>query len=227
MPVAKRFLTDGAYILPMRALLPAVVAIALLVSVGGRAATISIDVRDSDGKPAPNSVVSLYPDTPIAAASAEKAVIDQRHETFLPLVVTVRKGGHVVFTNNDTTMHQVYSFSPIKQFQFVIPQGQVSQPVEFPQGGIAAIGCNIHDQMIAYVFVADAPYAAVVDGAGHLSLDVAEGHYRVAVWHPQMGLTAQPVQAQATVTAAGAHAEVSLPLAVQSARGMKHMHMDY
>jgi plastocyanin len=204
------------------------VVVALFVSVSGRAATLAVDVRDNDGKPATNAVVSLYPDTPIATGTAtEKAVIDQRHETFLPLVVVVRKGGHVVFTNNDTTMHQVYSFSPIKQFQFVIPQGQVSQPVEFPQTGIAAIGCNIHDQMIAYVFVADAPYAAVVDGSGHVSLDVHEGHYRVAVWHPQMGLAAQPVQAQATVTAAGAHAEVGLPLAIQSARSMKHMHMDY
>src|SRR5690348_8983392 len=113
----------------MRATKFAVVIMTLLVSVGGRAATLAVDVRDSDGKPAPNAVVSLYPDTPVAAAAAEKAVIDQRHETFLPLVVAVRKGGHVVFTNNDTTMHQVYSFSPIKQFQFVIPQGQVSQPV--------------------------------------------------------------------------------------------------
>src|ERR1700691_1738378 len=85
------------------------------------AATLDVDVTDSEGHPAANAVVSLVADgAPVASHVSEKAIIDQRHETFLPLVVVVRKGGHVIFTNNDVTMHQVYSFAPIKQFQFVI-----------------------------------------------------------------------------------------------------------
>jgi plastocyanin len=211
----------------MRAIQTAFLVAVLLASVDAQAATLSIDIHDSAGKPAPNAVVSLYPDSAIAPQAPEKSVIDQRHETFLPLVVVVRKGGHVIFTNNDTTMHQVYSFSPIKQFQFVIPQGQVAQPVEFPQTGIAAIGCNIHDQMIAYVFVADAPYAAVTDSTSHLSLDVREGHYRVAVWHPQMGPTGKPIEAQVNVGGSATRFASTVPIAIQSGHGMKHMHMDY
>src|SRR5580658_4530361 len=118
----------------------------LACAVPAFAGTMSIAVSNMDGKPAADAVVARVPDVagPLPASHVPlEAIIDQRHETFLPLVSVIRKGGHVVFTNNDTTMHQVYSFSAIKQFQFVIAQGQVSQPLEFPQSGIAAIGCNI------------------------------------------------------------------------------------
>jgi plastocyanin len=116
------------------------------------AATVSITVTDAKGAPASNAVVSLAPDSralAIPAHAPEKSIIDQRHETFIPLAVVLRKGGEVVFTNHDTTMHQVYSFSPVKQFQFEIDKDQVSKPVQFDKTGVAAIGCNIHDNMVA------------------------------------------------------------------------------
>lgn len=191
------------------------------------AATLSIDVRDADGKPAADAVVTLTPDGGVAIPShvADKAVIDQRNETFLPLVVVVRRGGDVVFTNHDTTMHQVYSFSPIKQFQFEIDQGQVSKPVRFDKAGVAAIGCNIHDQMIAYVFAADAPFAVITDAAGHAEIaDVPDGAYHAAAWHPRLKFGVPPPQAALTVKGAAAHLDFTVPL---RASGMKHMHMDY
>lgn len=191
------------------------------------AATLSIDVRDADGKPAADAVVTLTPNGGVAMAShvAEKAIIDQRNETFLPLVVTVRRGGDVVFTNHDTTMHQVYSFSPIKQFQFEIDQGQVSKPVRFDKAGVAAIGCNIHDQMIAYVFATDAPFAVITDAAGHAEIaDVPDGAYHAAAWHPRLKIGTPPPEAALAVKGAAAHLDFTVPL---RAGGMKHMHMDY
>jgi plastocyanin len=192
------------------------------------AATLDVDVTDSDGRPAADAVVSLIADgAPVASHVAEKAIIDQRHEMFLPLVVVVRKGGHVIFTNNDTTKHQVYSFSAIKQFQFVISQGETSAPVEFPEAGIAAIGCNIHDQMITYAYVSDGAYAMTTDDKGHLTIpDVADGHYRVALWHPQMGPMPAPATSKLDV-ARDQHLALSLPIAIEPTHGMKHMHMDY
>jgi plastocyanin len=187
-------------------------------------------VVDKNAMPASDSVITLEPDGSQALAThlPEKAVIDQRDETFLPLVAIVRKGGRVVFTNNDETMHQVYSFSAIKQFQFVIKQGEVSAPVEFDQPGIAAVGCNIHDQMIAYVFVADAPFAAVSDGQGHAEIrDVPPGRYRISLWHPQMLVGEAPLSQSVTVDEHGASLSPALPIAVTAMHGMKHMHMGY
>jgi plastocyanin len=195
------------------------------------AATVALDVTDAQGKPAANAVVSLTPDAPSAAPShvPDRSVIDQRHETFIPLVVTVRRGGSVVFTNNDTTMHQVYSFSQIKQFQFEIDQGQVSKPVVFDKAGVAAIGCNIHDNMVAFVYVADAPWAVVTDANGHAEIhDVPEGLYHAGVWHPQMAIGRQPAPSAVTVAGARARLSLTVPLIASAMPAMSHMHkQDY
>lgn len=194
------------------------------------AGTVDVTVVDRNGRPARDAIVSLVPQDGKTVAShlPEHTIIDQRHETFLPLDVIVRAGGHVVFTNNDTTKHQVYSFSPIKQFQFVISQGEVSPPIVFPTAGIAAIGCNIHDQMIAYVFVGDMPYAAVADASGHAVFDdVTPGQYRLAAWHPQMGPQFAPAGQTITVGTTGLQSKSVLPLMIEPPRAMKPMHMDY
>lgn len=211
-------------------MLRVVFLILLLACTRAHALTLEVALKDASGHPAPDSVVLLEPQGTNAPSHVpERAIIDQRRETFLPLVVVVRKGGSVVFTNNDTTKHQVYSFSPIKQFEFVIKQGETSLPVVFPQGGISAIGCNIHDQMIAYVLVSEAPYAAVTDAQGRaLIADMPAGQYRVALWHPQMGTILAPAQAVLDLTNAPRSTySASLPFTILSARTMKPMHMDY
>jgi plastocyanin len=201
----------------------------LFCAVPAYAASVSVAVSDTNGRPAFQAVVVLVADStgvlPASRVPAE-AIIDQRHETFIPLVSLIRKGGRAIFTNNDTTMHQVYSFSPIKQFEFEIDQGQRSEPVVFDKAGVASIGCNIHDQMITYVYVADSPFAALTDAGGHAQFaDVPAGAYHVDVWHPQL-MPGKPAPSQAlVVSAASVTLAVQLPLLVAPMSGMKHMHM--
>ena len=194
---------------------------------GAHAAAVDVAVMDSRGAPAANAVVSLMPDSgpALAAHAAPRSVIDQQHETFLPLVVVVRKGGEVVFTNNDVTMHQVYSFSPIRQFQFELDRGQVSKPIVFDKAGVAAIGCNIHDNMVAYAFVADAPFAAVTDAQGHARFtDVPDGAWHASVWHPQLRTGKQPAPTVLAVSGQSVRLALSLPFAASSMAGMSRMH---
>ena len=114
-------------------------------------------------------------------------MIDQNDETFVPYVSIVARGGDAVFQNSDDTRHHVFSFSAIKPFEFVLKPGERSSAVTFDQAGISTIGCNIHDQMITYVFVADTPYVAMTgpDGAATLA-DLPPGHYQARVWHPEL-----------------------------------------
>lgn len=208
-----------------KALFALAAASAFACSIAGHAATVHVTVTDTGGKPAANAVVSLAPEGGTVPAShvPARTVIDQQHEMFLPLVVVVRKGGEVVFTNNDVTMHQVYSFSPIKQFQFELDKAQVSQPVVFDRAGVAAIGCNIHDNMVAYVFVADQPFATVTDASGHAELrDVPDGAFKAAAWHPQLRAGKQPVTATLTVSG---DTKLALAVAITTAPG--RMHKDY
>jgi len=195
-------------------------------AVSARAATVDVTVTDAKGKPAPNAVVSLDPGTGGAMDNSQlpaQATIDQRQETFIPLVTIIRQGGKVVFTNHDTTMHQVYSFSPIKQFAFEIDENQRSEPVIFDKPGVASIGCNIHDQMITYVFVAGAPWAALTDANGRIHvLDVPLGTYEAAVWHPQL-LPGRTIPTTTLTVSRDTRVTMTVPLL--AAPPVKHTHM--
>jgi plastocyanin len=196
------------------------------------AATVDVVVTDTNGNPAANAIVSLAPQNaalPAPSNIPNEAVIDQRNQMFVPLVVTIRKGGHVVFANNDATMHQVYSFSQIKQFEYEIKQGEKSPPVVFDKAGIAAIGCNIHDNMVAFVYVADSPWTVTTDEQGRAKLDhVPDGAYRATVWHPKLAPGRAPQQAVLRVAGDNAKLSLSAPLLGGAMPGMKHSHsQDY
>ena len=140
------------------------------------ATTFTAEIADQDGKPVQNAVVSLVPDpkTTMPGASARlltEKTIDQRLETFLPIVTIVPRNRRVVFTNSDATTHQVYSFSPVKQFEITLARDTSSSPIVFANVGVAALGCNIHDNMIAYVFVADSPWTGLTGADGRIVID--------------------------------------------------------
>ena len=57
----------------------------------------------------------------------------------------------------------------------------------FDRPGIVAIGCNIHDWMLGYIYVAETPYLARTGADGRARLEgLPAGRYVVRVWHPRM-----------------------------------------
>jgi plastocyanin len=200
---------------------------ALAVGAAAHAATVSVALRDTHGAPAGNAALTLAPagGQVIAVQLADQATIDQRDQMFMPLVVAVHRGGRVVFANNDNTMHQVYSFSPIKQFEAEIEKGQRSKPIVFDKAGVAVIGCNIHDNMIAYVFVSDAPIGGVTDPTGEIKLrDVPPGAYKVSIWHPRMPPGQPPVTLELTVGTADSAISHVLSLVPDKTASMHSQH---
>ncbi len=119
----------------------------------------------------------------------------------LPLVTIIPKNGRIVFANNDQTTHQVYSFSAVKQFEMTLNRGQTSPPLAFDKLGVAALGCNIHDHMIAYVFVAESPWTALTGADGRAVIeDVPAGTYQAQVWHPKYPPRREPPSARIAVS---------------------------
>jgi len=153
------------------------------------AAELIVRLADARGRPVEDAVVSVTPQSaaPVKAApTSVTKVIDQKNETFVPYLEIFRPGDRVQFRNSDSTRHHVYSFAQAKAFEFVLMSGESSAPLMLDKPGDIAVGCNIHDAMIAYLYVSDAPWVARSgsDGKAHIA-DLPPGAYRVAVWHPQ------------------------------------------
>jgi hypothetical protein len=121
--------------------------------------------------------------------------MDQVDRQFVPHVLVVRVGTEVAFPNSDTVAHQVYSFSPAKRFQLALYRGHAHPPLTFDKPGVVIVGCNIHDNMLGYIFVTPAPHFGKTDATGKLVLaELPAGEYEVVLWsprfnEPQAGLT--------------------------------------
>jgi len=204
-------------------------ALAALIGIAGsgrvEAGELLAQINDDDGHPVADAVVALIPADPAILAAAapslwepwQKGVIDQRDETFLPYVAIIAQGGAVVFRNNDTPHHHVYSFSPTKSFEFVLAPGESSAPVVFDKPGVAAIGCNIHDQMIAYVYVAETPWVGLSDKSGQARFAaLPAGAFTAKIWHPLLR-PGRPAPSQA-VTISDTPATLAATLALLPSR---------
>jgi plastocyanin len=163
------------------------IVLALLLAGGPAfAASLSLVVLKKDGKPLVGAVVTAEPETGAQApASPQKAVVDQLDLNFVPDVTVVPVGSSVSFPNSDDVSHQVYSFSPARRFQLPLYRGKPHAPVVFDQPGIVTLGCNIHDNMVAYIVVTPAPFYGRTDQRGGWVIpNLPEGLYRIRLWHP-------------------------------------------
>lgn len=177
-------------------ILACVCCIFTLLSATLYAAPLQVTVLDGTGAPVPDAVVfleSAEASAALQAAATENAVpvkpvkIVQRHKAFIPEITIIPRGTAVTFPNEDTVRHHVYSFSPVKQFEIKLYVGTPTEPVVFEQSGVAVLGCNIHDEMIAWVVVLDTPYYASTDKTGVVKLtQVPAGEYKLRVWHKDL-----------------------------------------
>ncbi len=170
----------------MRLPLPLIVAPLLLSLAAAHAAPWTVLVRGQDGKPLADAVVAVEIKGQRSTNSAAKAEISQKDRQFLPYVLVVQTGTAVSFPNFDTVRHHVYSFSPTKKFDLKLYAGTPAAPVVFDKGGVATLGCNIHDQMSAHVVVVDTPVFAKTDASGVAKLELPAGDHQLKTWHPRM-----------------------------------------
>ncbi len=154
------------------------------VSTPGYCASLTVLVTDNHGAPVENVVIFAEPVSgkigPKPGRTAEIAQISRR---FDPLVTVIQTGTEVSFPNKDTVKHHVYSFSSAKVFDLPLYSGKASAPQMFNKAGTVVLGCNIHDNMVAYVQVVDTPYFAKTDGAGKAIIEgISPGKYNVKAW---------------------------------------------
>ena len=149
-----------------------------------QAAPLVVQLLGVDGKPVPGTVVGALVRGAHATTCAASAQIVQKERQFQPTVTAIQTGTAVHFPNLDTVRHHVYSFSPIKRFELALYAGTPAAPVTFDKAGVAVLGCNIHDRMVAWVVVMDTPLLARSDAAGQVTFDLPVGEHRLQAWRP-------------------------------------------
>ncbi|MGE0668771.1 MAG: methylamine utilization protein [Sphingomonadales bacterium] len=164
----------------------------LLTAAPAWAARMTASVVDTGGVPLEDAVVTLTPsDGGAVQLRSGQGTVDQLNLEFVPYVTVITAGSMVTFPNSDNVRHHVYSFSAAKSFELPLYAGAAAPSVRFDKPGVVPLGCNIHDWMIGYVYVAATPYAARTGRDGKVALDVPAGSYVARVWHPsQVGAEA-------------------------------------
>jgi plastocyanin len=196
-----------------RRLKAAAAALLLSVAFGGAAlaADLQVLVTQLDGKPLPGAVVMVHALAPSAPAAAPiQAIMDQINLAYAPDVLVIPVRSTVSFPNSDKTSHEVYSFSDAHPFKLGLYRGKKYPPEHFDKVGLVTLGCNIHDSMLAYILVTDAPYYGRTAADGTWTQpDVAHGKYRIEIWSPRLTEAGQMLQ-QEVVVAPGDHAVVQV-----------------
>ncbi|MGD9601941.1 MAG: methylamine utilization protein [Gammaproteobacteria bacterium] len=170
------------------------------------AAALEVTVVDQDGRPVPDAVVLLRAPAAAPPTAPVPGIIDQIDKRFVPAVSAVPVGTSMSFPNRDDIKHHVYSFSPPKVFELKLYHGVPAAPVVFDRPGLVTLGCNIHDGMVAYLYVVDAATFALTDARGSVRFADGTETASVEAWHHQMD--GEPVRA----TVAPGHPEGSLTL---------------
>jgi len=174
-----------------------------------QAGSLTVTVKQRDDKPLVGAVVTL--DAPaMPPASPIAAIMDQVSLAFVPDVLVIPLHSKVLFPNSDAISHQVYSFSSARQFQLPLYRGKAYPPVVFDQPGIVTLGCNIHDNMLAYIVVTAAPYFGRTGADGTwMAPNLPPGNYSLHVWHPLLN---EPQDVQRTVQASADRAAIEVRL---------------
>jgi plastocyanin len=188
-------------------------AAALSLAAPLAAAPLTVRVVDTSGHPVRDAVVTLYPSGGAArpAHAAARFVVSQQNMQFHPFLTIVPVGSDVSFPNYDNTKHHVYSFSPAKKFELKLFAKDQSRTVHFDKAGVVALGCNIHDQMSAFIVVTDSAWTARTNGQGIVTFaDAPNAPGRVVVWHPYLRAPGGQLQEAVAPTQRSASFQVRL-----------------
>jgi len=177
--------------------------VTLAITGVGTASELALTVRNTKGEPVADAVVSLLPleGTVPPAATGASASIGQKNQEFSAPVTVVQAGSRVLFPNQDTVQHHVYSLSKAKRFELPLYNPGQNKSFVFDVPGLVSLGCNIHDWMVAYLVVVPTPWFAKTDAAGLATLAAPAGRYRLELWHPRLAaILSQEITLPATET---------------------------
>ena len=82
-----------------------------------------------------------------SGARAEEIVVGQKGKAFSQAEITLKKGDTIVFVNDDTVTHNVFSRSDGFKFNLALQKPGEQKTIVFDKAGVASIRCAIHPKM--------------------------------------------------------------------------------
>jgi plastocyanin len=168
-------------------------------AVARESATVTGKVRTASGQPVGEAYV--YLDGMRSSARGQTVQIRQRDKQFAPRVSVVPIGSKLLFPNQDTVIHNVFSTAPGNAFDLgSVKGGETSPAVVLLKPGPVEIFCNIHSKMRADVLVVPNSHWTRVGADGSFQLTgIPVGTRKIVLWSP----TLKPTSQQVEVTAKG------------------------
>ena len=179
------------------------------------ASGLTVYARGPGNVPIRDAVVTVHligrPTPPPAVRRAY--AVDQRNIQFQPFVLLVPRGAGVAFPNSDPVRHHVYSFAQAKRFELKLYAREQARAVRFDKAGVVPLGCNIHDQMSAFINVVDTAYAVKTEATGNAVFsDVPAGPVSIEVWHPYLRAPGNTIRRRVVLGAGGTAETFALTL---------------
>ena len=70
----------------------------------------------------------------------------------------------------------------------------------FDRPGVVVLGCNIHDNMAAWILVVETPFYGKTNDAGDTTMaNVPQGTYKLRTWHANLPVGAAALEQTLTV----------------------------
>lgn len=156
-------------------------AIALLLTVGsvqGLAGNIVGKVKGISG----NVIVWVEGVKQFSVPTA-KPSFSQRGMVFFPSLLVIVAGQTVQMPNDDTVVHNVYSFSPAKKFNLgMYPRGE-NKEVLFENPGVVELFCSIHKQMKGKILIVPNPFYDRIGSSETYKINsLPPGTYTLKLW---------------------------------------------
>jgi len=204
---------------------PSLVLLALSWQSPAVAQTLEVILTDTNGESVGDAVIELLLPEELGDQyqEASEHVIDQVDKEFVPHITTVVAGSEIAFPNSDAILHHVYSFSSPRTFNIPLyGRGENRDYREtFPNPGVVEIGCNIHDWMLAYVYVGASQLMAITTADGSAVLDgLPVGDFRLQVWHARLDESANVMLRDVSVVA-GQRTTIELQVSLQRDRRIR------
>jgi plastocyanin len=135
-------------------------------------------------------------------------VIRQEFARFDPEFAVTAVGQPVLFTNQDTIFHGVFSYSRPNEFERPpFPPGH-TRAVIFKHAGVVRTYSPLHTDMRGVILVVPGAWHAVPDTEGGFAIEgIPSGRYRLSLWTERSGETTREIS-----LAAGQAARVHLEL---------------